>query len=138
VFFDTLCVSFSFVLFSIYCFVAAIYANKDVYSSGDRCASDRAGDGHDVELGVHQVDRVSILDHQQVGQQCLQQSDGAGQCCQRPSRDLCSAAGRTGRHTAATLPVRLAPAASAVHRPVRLQRYDTIRYGYETLYIGRQ
>jgi len=29
-FFDTLCVSFSFA-FSIYCFVAAIYANKDVY-----------------------------------------------------------------------------------------------------------
>ena len=28
--FDTLCVSFSFV-FSIYCFVAAVYANKDVY-----------------------------------------------------------------------------------------------------------
>jgi len=32
VFFDTLCVSFSFVFFQfIYCFVAAIYANKDVY-----------------------------------------------------------------------------------------------------------
>ena len=32
-FFDTLCVSFSFVFFPIYCFVAAIYANKDVYTS---------------------------------------------------------------------------------------------------------
>ena len=31
-FFDTLCVSFSFVFFPIYCFVAAIYANKDVYT----------------------------------------------------------------------------------------------------------
>ena len=31
VFFDTLCVSFSFVFQFIYCFVAVIYANKDVY-----------------------------------------------------------------------------------------------------------
>jgi len=31
VFFDTLCVSFSFVFFKFFVFEAAIYANKDVY-----------------------------------------------------------------------------------------------------------
>jgi len=44
---------------------------------------DGASHGHDVELGVHQVDWVAVLDYQPVREQCLQQSDGCAGAVRR-------------------------------------------------------